>query len=288
MRRRLVPAALVVGLVLLATTYAGALHPAGDSLGVGRPLLAVLLVVAGLSWRGVAGWAAALAGALALAPILWAMRPAEGPAPGQGIVLYQKNLLFSLSDPSAIAADIRASGAEVALLQELSQGNGEVADLLADLMPHQAICPSNTPGTVAILSRWPFVAAPQCATGVGLAWVQVALPQGPAALASLHLDWPWPQGQPEQVALLLPRLRALPRPVILGGDFNAMPWSHTVASIAEATGTRRAGPLRPSFSLGGLPITIDHVLVPPGWTAASQTRPRLGSDHLGQRVRIVP
>ena len=46
MRRRLAPAALAVGLVVLAATYAGALHPAGDSLGVGRPFLAALLVVA--------------------------------------------------------------------------------------------------------------------------------------------------------------------------------------------------------------------------------------------------
>ena len=65
MRRRLASAALAVGLVVLAATYAGALHPAGDSLGVGRPFLAALLVVAGLVIRGGMGWTAVAGGLLA-------------------------------------------------------------------------------------------------------------------------------------------------------------------------------------------------------------------------------
>ena len=196
MRRRLAPAALAVGLVVLAATYAGALHPAGDSLGVGRPFLAALLVVAGLVIRGGMGWAAVAGGLLALAPVLWAMRPIE--APGQGIIVYQKNLLYSVDDPSEIAADIRDSGADVALLQELSAQNGALRKMLAEVLPHQGVCPSNTPGT------------------------------------------------------------------------------------------HRAGPLRPSFSLLGLPITIDHVLAPEGWTAVTAMRPRLGSDHRGQRAVLAP
>ncbi|MFC0340019.1 endonuclease/exonuclease/phosphatase family protein [Paracoccus niistensis] len=288
MRRGLAAAALAAGLVVLGATFAGPLHPAGDSLAVGRPFLAALLVIAGLLLRGRMGWAAVAGGVVALAPILWAMRPVEKPEPGQGIVVYQKNLLYSVDDPAQIAADIRDSGADVALLQELSAQNGELTGMLADVLPHQAVCPSNTPGTVSILSRWPFQGEPYCATGVGLAWVRVALPQGEAAVASLHLDWPWPQSQPEQVAQLLPMLRDLPHPVILAGDFNAVPWSQTVASIAEATGTNRAGPLRPSFSLGGLPITIDHLLAPEGWTAVTEMRPGLGSDHQGQRATLVP
>ena len=60
-----------------------------------------------------------------------------------------------------------------------------------------------------------------------------------------------------------------------------------VRRVAEATGTRRAGPLRPSFYLKGLlPITIDHVLVPEGAVAATAMRPLLGSDHRGQRAVV--
>ena len=38
--RRAAATLLVAGLLVLAATYAGALHPLGDSLAVGRPFLA--------------------------------------------------------------------------------------------------------------------------------------------------------------------------------------------------------------------------------------------------------
>ena len=168
MRRGLSAAALGAGLLLLAATYAGALHPAGDSLAVGRPFLAALLVAAGLALRGRAGWTAAAAGALALAPVLWAARPmalAEGRDPG--VILYQKNLRFTLADPRAIVADIQASGADIVLLQEVSGRNLSVPAALQAALPHQAICPAHAVGAVAVLSRWPFAETPTCPEGSG-------------------------------------------------------------------------------------------------------------------------
>lgn len=285
--RGLARAALVAGVLLLAASYAGALHPAADSLAVGRPFLALLLLGGGLAVRARVGAMAVMAGIAALAPILWMMRPAA-PPDGQGIVVYQKNLLYSVSDPSAVAADIRQSGADLALLQELSARNGGIAAALADRLPHQVICPAATAGTVAILSRWPLAAKPDCAADIGMAAVRLETPAGPLTAVSLHLTWPWPRDQAGQVDRLLPRLDALAGPVVLGGDFNAVPWSQTVARIAGATGTRRAGPVRASFLLGGLPLTIDHVLAPRDWQAASTIRPRFGSDHRGQRVSLGP
>ena len=142
---------------------------------------------------------------------------------------------------------------------------------------------------MAILSRWPFAGAPLCPEGTGLVSAPVATPSGRVTAVALHLHWPWPFGQAAQVEDLLPVLADLPRPVILGGDFNAVPGSQAVRRIAEATGTSRAGPLRPSFFLRRLmPITIDHVLAPEGVAAMSEMRPRLGSDHRGQRVSLLP
>lgn len=281
--RRAAVAALAAGLLLLAATWGGGLHPAGDSLAVGRPFLAALLVIGGLVLRGRAGWVATLAGLLALAPILWTMRPVPVPA-GQDLIVYQKNLLHSVDDPAGIAADILQSGADLALLQEVSRSNGGIAAALAGALPHQVICPARAPGTVAVLSRWPFAETPDCATAVGMAAVRVETPAGPLTAVSLHLTWPWPLDQSEQVDALLPRLAALPPPLVIGGDFNAVPWSRTVGRIARATETLRVGPVRPSFRLGGLPLTIDHVLAPPEWSAAARMRPPLGSDHLGQVV----
>ncbi|KGJ22052.1 hypothetical protein IX56_10300, partial [Paracoccus sanguinis] len=79
--------ALGLALALLAATYAGPLHPLGDSLAVGRPLLAGGLAAAGLSLPGAAGRDPARAGAPALVPILSAARPvtAPGAPPGLGV-----------------------------------------------------------------------------------------------------------------------------------------------------------------------------------------------------------
>ena len=116
-------------------------HACAAGVDVGRDFFDVGLAPSGQVFRTANG----PGGVLALAPILWAMRPVEMPGPGQGIVVYQKNLLHSVDDPARIAADIRDSGADVALLQELSAQNGELTGMLADVLPHQAVCPSNTP-----------------------------------------------------------------------------------------------------------------------------------------------
>lgn len=290
MRRRLPAGLLVAGLLLLAATYAGTLHPAGDSLAVGRPFLAALLVIAGLARRGRVGWTAAAAGVLALAPILWASRPMAPPG-GRGpeIVLYQKNLLFTLADPAAIVTDIRDSGADVVLLQEVSNRNLSVPAALGDALPHQAICTAHAVGAVAVLSRWPFSEQPFCPEGSGLVAARILAPAGEVTAVSLHLHWPWPFGQKAQVEQLLPVLAGLPRPVLVGGDFNAVPGSQAVRRIAAATGSWRGGPLRPTFLLRRLvPITIDHVLAPEGWAAVAQRRPMFGSDHNGQKVSLSP
>lgn len=277
---------LLIALAMLAATYAGALHPAGDSLAVGRPVLAAVILLAGLVLRGRTGWTAAAIGALALIPMLWDARPRPEVAPG--ITVYQKNLLFRLDDPAAIIADIREHDPDIVLLAELSDRNLAIPRALHNTLPHQEICPAHAVGAVAILSRWPLGDV-DCRTGTGAVAARVETPAGPLTAAALHLYWPWPSLQPAQVAGLLPWLSALPRPAVIGGDFNAVPRSRAVARIAAATGTRRAGPLRPSFILQGvLPITIDHVLVPGGWSARALMRPGLGSDHRGQLVTMAP
>ena len=279
--------ALALSLALLAATYAGPLHPLGDSLAVGRPLLAGVLLVVGVALRGRAGWLAAAAGALALAPMLWAARLMPVPEAPPALVVYQKNLRFTLADPAPIAADIRASGADVALLQEVSDRNLRVTAALADAYPHQAVCAPHPVGAVAVLSRWPFEGGEVCDVAPGMVAARILSPAGPVTVVSLHLHWPWPFGLRGHLERILPRLADLPRPVIVGGDFNAVPGSQTVRRVAEATGTRRAGPLRPSFYLKGLlPITIDHVFVPEGAVAATAMRPLLGSDHRGQRAVV--
>ncbi len=83
---------------------------------------------------------------------------------------------------------------------------------------------------------------------------------------------------------LLPALASVARPVLVGGDFNMVPWSHTLARFAQATGTERAGSILYTLPLAGgwVALPIDHVLVPRGMGRSGTRRlPLLGSDHHG-------
>lgn len=277
---------LIVALALLAS-FAGALHPAGDSLAVFRPVLAVLLLIG--AWSLPKGWrlAVSLAALAALVPILWSLHSSG--VPGGRLVVYQKNLLFTLTDPAPLVTDITDSGADIVMLEEVSARNRAVPGLLIGVYPHQHICDAHTVGGVAILSRHPFAVPPECAGPRGYASARIATPAGEVTAAVLHLHWPYPFGQAAHVRQLLPVLEGLPRPVVVAGDFNMVPWGHATRAIAHATGTDRVGPLRESFRLKQLyPMAIDHVLMPRGWAGRAEMRPRLGSDHRGILARVAP
>ena len=278
---------LLLTLLALAASYGGAWHPAGDSMAVFRPAFGVAAILLGLLLRSQAGIFAAFLGAVSLAPILWMMRPVDQPA--KGLIVYQKNLYFGMQNHDAIIADIRDSGANVVLLQELSDNNLPVVQSLQSSHPYQQICEAHSVGHVAILSDMPFQGASVCPDVRGAAFASVVTPFGPLSVAALHLHWPWPNGQAQQMENLLPHLQDLSRPVLVGGDFNMVPWSHLDRLTTGATDTRIAGPIRPSFDLEGIyPMPIDRLLIPQGWSGHVQMRDRLGSDHRGMLLRLAP
>ena len=199
-----------------------------------------------------------------------------------------------------MAEDILASRADFVTLQELHQRNRPILGTLRDTYPHQHFCPFAAVGGIAVLSRYPGIPGQTvCAEGAGLAAMQVATPDGPLWVVSLHLHWPYPYRQAIQVADLLPLLEGLEGPVVLGGDFNMVAWSHAVRAIASATRTENAGHVGGTFALshtvGGenilarMPrLPIDHVLIPEDAARQSvERRPRLGSDHHGIKARFA-
>lgn len=270
-----------LSVALLVASYMGAAHPLGDSLAVIRPVLAVAAVLFG--WGLIGAWSLVVPVALAL-PLLW---PAAAPQGPTGLTLYQKNLSFRLDDTGPLVRDIKASGADVVTLQELHNRLDPLLEQLADSHPHQHLCDAHPVGRVAILSKYPFTQR-GCVAWDGLAHARVATETGDVTVVALHLHWPYPYGQASQVGRLTPTLSALPQPMIVAGDFNTVPGTHTIARISRATGTRRAALFKPTFWLRqSYPITIDHILLPKGWRAAIARRPLLGSDHLGLIARIA-
>ncbi|MEM9795500.1 MAG: endonuclease/exonuclease/phosphatase family protein [Pseudomonadota bacterium] len=130
----------------------------------------------------------------------------------------------------------------------------------------------------AILSRHPVRARGCLSSG---SWVRAETPEGDLTVATLHLYWPWPRGQHSQVRRLLPELAALPGPILLTGDMNQTPWSHTLAELTENTGTYRARGAGVTYvgAAGLVRLPIDHLLVPSGWLAEVRRLERWGADH---------
>ena len=281
---------LALGLLLLALSFAGALHAAGDALAVFRLQIALGCLIAATAlafMQDRAGWLGAIAALAAMLPVLWAV---NGPQDDPGAVtMYQKNMRFRPRDLGPLIDDISATNPDVLTLQEVTPENAELLAAIKDAMPTQLICPFVGVGAVALATRWPLIAGSAiCNKGQGLAALQAIGPQGPVWLVSVHLHWPWPNGQASQLDHLMPVLQALDGPVLIGGDFNMVPWSYTLERVIDATDTERIGRAfnsLPRFSPLA-PLAIDHILVPSGTTGRTERRPLLGSDHFGILARM--
>lgn len=295
---------VALGLALaVAGGFLGHLHPVGDSLAVFRiplVLLLVLVVIWGPSggarrWGRVRGlrWSVVC---LCLALLGWhAIRSVPSPlvaAPAGSapmLRLYQQNMLLSRGDSQAWRAHVASVAPDVLTLQEVSVPNRQVLAAMQAEYPHQHLCPIGHHLGEAVLSRHPMVAGSGfCSNPDGISGVQILTAEGPVWVVSLHVSWPWPFPQAEQISGVLPYLQRLEGPVVVAGDFNAVAWSHTVHRVAGAIGGHRVGPWGRSFNLPklGMPIGIDHVLTTHPDGARLEIQPKLGSDHHGVLVDL--
>ena len=275
----------LLSLALLAASFGGAVHPLGDSLAVFRHWLAVAIALSGaLLLRGrlrLAGLAA-IGLFLAAAPLLAGWFSVQAGAGGR-YSFYQKNLLYNGTNRQGIIDDILSAAPDFVSLEEISDANLEIYEALGARYPSRIICSFSGVGRMAILSRFALLdGQARCLGPHGPAAIRVRTPDGPVWALALHLKWPFPRPQAAQVEAMLPALRALERPIVLGGDFNMVPWSETMRRIQRATGSRRAGAVLFTFRHPRYPLwlPIDHILVP-GGAGRLETRPFLGSDHRG-------
>lgn len=292
MLRRLSLLLFTMPLLLLLGSYFGAVHPLGDSLAVFRGPLAAL---GGVSVMLLVRGGAKPFAVLAMVLVLWSTYTVLGPrvsfvsAAEAPYTLYQKNMRFSMPSTLPLHDDIITQVPDFISLQEVSQQNLPILAGLRAQYPAQVFCPFAAVGGVAVASRWPMVVGSnRCQAGSGMAAMQVETPGGPVWVVSLHLHWPYPQGQARQENKLVPQLKALKGDVVLGGDFNMVPWSNTMRAIMAATNTRRIGVPPYTLALKGLyTLPIDHVLINNNAKPATVSkRALLGSDHFGVLARF--
>jgi len=280
----------LVALILLSLT--GRFLAIGDSFAVFRPhmltTLAFLLILpSAMKWR----WSGLLTVLICLAFHLIYGLPYPRNIRGSYQV-YQKNLFFRIQDVGPIAKDIRSlPGLDFVTLQEITDAKRGLMAELKPEFPYQHICPFKSIGGTAVLSKRPIIQGSQkCFEGGGMTVVQIDDSPEPVWVVSAHLNWPFPYSQRQQVQRLLPKLAELQGPVIIGGDFNNVPWSYAVQSVSEASETWRLPGTLTTFHIGHiglLGVPIDHVLGPRDCAGKTELRPKLGSDHHGVLARIA-
>ncbi|MCF2903510.1 endonuclease/exonuclease/phosphatase family protein [Octadecabacter sp. CECT 8868] len=267
--------------IVFAMSFAGDIHGLGDSLAVFRPVILLgSLGVCVLVWR----WRVAQALVVSVCLVaLWygaGLVPSGDPALQPDISIYQKNMLFLPSDRTELIADIRESGADVVTLQEVSHANTPMLGALRDDYPYQLLCNAHEVGVVAVLSRTPFTQE-TCANQPGFGVVSTEVSGVLVQVASVHLFWPWPRSQQQQVTAWLDEMVLDPKQAtVIGGDFNMVASGRSMAWIEDATETQRVGPWVRTYDFFGYPLGIDHVLAT-GGQGALTVRPQLGSDHFG-------
>lgn len=275
---------LWLGFTVLVAGLTGGIHPAGDSAAVFRAPVAVAMLVLWVLRRPAFGWGWVPGGMALLALVGVLLQSFPGGAAGP-VTLYQRNLLHTNAAAEEIAEDIRIRAPDIVTLQELSDKNAALLEMLRDQYPHQQACPFAGWNGIAVLSRHPFApGSQQCSQRRTFAAAQIAAPQGAFWLYSVHLYWPWPHRQAAQRETLIAALDQHDGPVVLAGDFNMVPWSRTLHALRAVTGTRLAGPIRATRRLMGLPLPIDHVLAPGGGRLTRLEH--MGSDHAGLWAEI--
>ena len=262
---------------LVIVGFFGQMHRSFDTIAMGRPafgLLCIFGIILAKSLRvKLLLWGVFV---VAVSTVIIPFLPQE---PGGDLRVYSKNLWFENSEISAVALDIEAADADVVMLQEVSDQNNAILDLLVESFPYQHLCRFSALTGIALASRYPFDGEPLCSNRRAVAAVPIEIKNEKVWLVSAHIPWPWPHDSADNETDAERVLSELDGIVVVAGDFNIMPWSGRVGRVASITNTRLAGPVRPTLNFRNLPLPLDFVLAPEGGSV--ELRPLLGSDHAG-------
>ena len=264
--------------------YFGVLHPLLDSIGIGRPLAAIWLLISAFTLKKYMRILSMTFAIFALIPILFSLR-SNAHIENAQFTLYQHNLLFTNTAPD-LALVTQQLSPDVITLQEISKSRDNVESL--PNYSNQIICKFATVGDVGVLSKHTFIDQ-GCSQGEyrGFAWARIKNEAGEdVTVVSIHTHWPYPFNQAKQLEEIIPQLEKLPRPIILAGDFNQVSWSHAISALAKSVdGAERTGLI---FTLVRPPLflPIDHIIAPAQAKLHIEKLNRYGSDHNGLFARF--
>ena len=255
----------------------------------------VALTVSALALLALRHWRSAvlaLAAALAACIPTFDYMPSEtsaSDAPSFKAISF--NVWFRQRDQSAAVAYLESSGADVVVLQEISESQAISISPRLKSYPHAYVQGADESDTV-VFSKWPILSATTeklAPDGVSAIRSIIDWRGQQITLIAVHLHWPiGPVSSRRRNAELagLSRLaQPLEEPLIILGDLNVTPWSSHFKTLTDTFGLDDCAAghgLNPTWPSHILPlgIRIDHCLATTHWnTVRVWTGPHLGSDH---------
>ena len=216
---------------------------------------------------------------------------AATPASGPTFKLITFNTWFRNDQFAGAAKYLRASNADVLVLQEITAASlGTIDELLRDY-PHRTVTRSGR-HSLAILSRWPLDSEHLHLAGgsTRIIRTRVQWQDRQVTLIGAHLNWPLGRATAAMRARELEAIAAIAReeasPLIVAGDFNLTPWSDFYRQFVADSGLVDCAigqGLRPTWpaQAAAVRIRIDLCFTSEHWRVQRlEVGPRLGSDHL--------
>ncbi len=252
-------------------------------------------------------WLGLLAGVPVVLHLVWVTpdyvgHAAAAPATGPSLALFSANLLANNEQGEAMAEEIRASDADVVLLQEYSTRWHRAlrASGVLDPYPHQVSRVRDDSFGTAIYSKFPFVDAGIIdLEGLPMSTARVTFVGRVVDIVNVHTLPPrvsaYLPAWRAQTAWLRERAQAAKDPLILLGDFNATQHSLAYAGLLQAglvDSHREVGRGDATTFPNGLapvpPIRIDHVFHTRELTCISLSEGvGAGSDHRPLTARLT-
>ena len=190
---------------------------------------------------------------------------------------------------------LRNADADIVILQEARSYALPILRSLDNLYPHQIHCAEDRWCGAAVLSKQAWTEAgiePYSRRNRAMAWAKFGEGADSLFVLGLHPTQPIPglnqSGHYAAIAEFLNRAEA--RTKIVGGDFNATPWSYAVQNLNGKTGLKRANPDDPflmTWPSVAPQFAIDHILVSDHMRVEDVWRgPNVGSDHLPMAAKV--
>jgi endonuclease/exonuclease/phosphatase (EEP) superfamily protein YafD len=245
-------------------------------------------------WLGVAALALAAANAV---PMLHYLGPTAATGPAQGSVkAVLLNLWFRNDDHDRVLEYVRRARPDVAVFLEATPAWQDALQQLGDLLPYQARA-----GEVFVASRLPLQAlraVPLAGSGTLAIQFGMETPGGPVTFIGVHANWPLGAAiaatRDRELLRLAERVREVPAPVVVLGDFNVTAYSPVFVELLARSGLRdcSAGQgLHATWPALFPPLflQIDHCLADPAIRILGlRSGPWVGSDHFPLEVELAP